>query len=527
MHRCLNIPELVDLIFGELQCPLPNQALGHRDFAALARTCKTFLDPALRLLWREQGTLSNLLKCLPSHLWREDTHPLYDGRRVLQLIGPIHTGDWSIPLSYALRIHTLKVDSWDKSVGFSALDDIFHRISSGLPRDHLCPNLTSITWNSGDDHILFPYICLFLGPKIVNATISVPTRHVPSLLDLALRYPQLKGFSLRNTSRIDLMLSPAVSKIISSLERIEDLSFDQLDRASLEHLSRLPSLRLLCLETPDFSDLPRSRDERYILDPQYHPFPALREVYFEDTTIDLTIEFLGLMSKCHLETFHVGTVVSATKLITGQLYFRLAKCLSHSALHALEIELPSSYFTPTRPPLDAVADYVVDGVTLAALFCFTNLTELNLVPPVGFDIDDSTAWEMAQALPKIKSLHLGAATDLHYPSSMSLHGLPAFAKHCGDLENLSINFDASTVPTDNLSESISQCSLTSLDTNASPITDPLPVAQFMAGLFPNLAKIWHGEWLFLYDEEDDDDDEMAGIRITAARWKQVETILQK
>ncbi|KAJ7654557.1 hypothetical protein DFH06DRAFT_993760 [Mycena polygramma] len=518
MHRCLNIPELVDLIFAELQCPYPNQALGHRDFAALARSCRTFLDPALRLLWREQGTLSNLLKCLPSHLWREDAHPVYV-RRVLHLIGPIHTRDWSIPLSYALRIHTLKLDSWDESLKFSALDDVFHRINSGLPRDYLCPNLTSITWTFRDNHILFPYIRLFLGPKIVNATISVPTTHIPLLLDLALRYHQLKELSLR--------LDRASLEYLSQLPSLGSLCLETLglDPASLNHLSQFPSLRFLALETLRFPESRRLRDGPFTLDPQHYPFPTLREVYLDHTTIDLAIEFLSLVSHCCLEIFNVGTVVSATKLTMGQLYSHLASRLSHSALQTLEIELPSSYSTPKPPSLDVIADYVIDGVILAALFCFTNLTQLNLAPPVGFDIDDSTAWDMARAWPKIKSLHLGAATKLYHPSSMSLHGLRAFAKHCG--ENLSISFDASTVPTNNLPESISQRSLTSLDTNASPITDPLPVAQFMAGLFPNLAKIWHGEWLFLYDEEDDDDDEMAGIRITADRWKQVETMLQK
>lgn len=80
MHPCLRIPEIVDLIFEELDAmpedlsfnrPYSDRVDRSRDFAALATTCKILKDPALAFLWREQLTVSNVMKLLPSHLWVE------------------------------------------------------------------------------------------------------------------------------------------------------------------------------------------------------------------------------------------------------------------------------------------------------------------------------------------------------------------------------------------------------------------------------------------------------------------------
>ena len=61
MHRCLLIQELLSIIF--------HHAHARKTLARLARTCKTFQDPALDILWCTQDTLLYLLKCLPCDAW--------------------------------------------------------------------------------------------------------------------------------------------------------------------------------------------------------------------------------------------------------------------------------------------------------------------------------------------------------------------------------------------------------------------------------------------------------------------------
>ncbi|KAF7362124.1 hypothetical protein MVEN_00558300 [Mycena venus] len=550
MHRTFHIPELLHLIFAQVQSPYQqnedfnrralNKNLGRQDFAALARTCKTFQGPALDFLWREQETLTNLLRCLPTHLWEEEfvDRPVFQRRRPKRILritdGPIQPADWDIPLAYALRIQRLRLRWWEfddyMDEEFSA-QDVFEKISSGLPRHHLCPNLTGLVFHFNQDS-LFPHIRLFLGPKVVDATIQLPTNssHTTSLHVLPIRYPQLKTLRVSTYSpQAEPLYSDILSKIVLSLDRIEDLSLDKLDGVAIEHLSQLPGLKSLNVsELLDWNTSPLARS---IMDRQNPPFPTLRDLFLGDTTIELAIELLNLLPDCCLLNFHVGTAVSVTNLITRQLYAALASQLSHFALQSLHIELSEDREMPA-PPEHLLPNYVINGHVLAALFCFTNLTEVSLAPPVGFDIDDATAWDMARAWPKLIGLHLVAATDLHHPSSLSLRGLRAFAKHCRELSSLTITFNAST-PFNDSSEImiLPQTSLTSLDVGTSPITDPSDVAQFMSGLFPTIVYIpTQDEWRW-DDVVDDDIVAFVGEEVAAydqfTRWKRVEEMLRK
>ena len=74
MHACLVINELVVHIMGFLMegaAPGSGRPHGSREIARLARTCKSFMDPALDLLWRTQGAVSPLVMCLPCELWEK------------------------------------------------------------------------------------------------------------------------------------------------------------------------------------------------------------------------------------------------------------------------------------------------------------------------------------------------------------------------------------------------------------------------------------------------------------------------
>jgi hypothetical protein len=131
---------------------------------------------------------------------------------------------------------------------------------------------------------------------------------------------------------------------------------------------------------------------------------------FGDATIEFAIDFLDLLSNCRLVKFYVGTIVPATKLTTRRLYAALSSHLNHFALEILYVGLPErDYSEMEMPPV--LASYFIIGHILATLFCFGNLTEITLAPPVGFDIDDGTVADMARARPKLKSLSLMASSD--------------------------------------------------------------------------------------------------------------------
>lgn len=63
MHRTLHILEIIVDVFS---------LLDKKSLSVLARTCRSFHEPALDLLWREQESLLPLLKCLPQNQWVEE-----------------------------------------------------------------------------------------------------------------------------------------------------------------------------------------------------------------------------------------------------------------------------------------------------------------------------------------------------------------------------------------------------------------------------------------------------------------------
>lgn len=73
MQRCLDIEELQVLICAELKKVRSDgvEEPDRRALRSLALTAKTFLSPALNLLWR-QNDLKHLFKLLPSTLWDND-----------------------------------------------------------------------------------------------------------------------------------------------------------------------------------------------------------------------------------------------------------------------------------------------------------------------------------------------------------------------------------------------------------------------------------------------------------------------
>ncbi|KAF8183736.1 hypothetical protein K438DRAFT_1937409 [Mycena galopus ATCC 62051] len=243
---------------------------------------------------------------------------------------------------------------------------------------------------------------------------------------------------------------------------------------------------------------------------------ALRDLYLGETTIEFAIELLSLRPNWCLVNLRIGTKQAATKSDTHQLYAALAVAFRSP---------DSPEMSPS--PGDPFANYVVDGHTLAALFCFGNLTEITLIPPVGFDIDDAMAWDMARAWPKVKTLRLSAgSSDSRHPSSLSILSLRAFATHCPELTSLWITF-ASTVPrSDDPHEThITQTSLTSLDVDISPIADPRPVAKYIAAVFPNLETIsTHDDWIWA---EVDPEEEESMEYIYYTRWIRLATMLQR
>ena len=66
MHRAFYVEEILVDIFAHCYAVPPNVwPKGRKVLSALARTCKTFKEPALDILWSELSNLGPLVRCLP------------------------------------------------------------------------------------------------------------------------------------------------------------------------------------------------------------------------------------------------------------------------------------------------------------------------------------------------------------------------------------------------------------------------------------------------------------------------------
>jgi hypothetical protein len=65
---------------------------GRRSVSRLARTCKTFCEPALNVLWRELDSLAPIIGLFPSHLLKKVRRP------GLGLVGKVNLSRLSLML---------------------------------------------------------------------------------------------------------------------------------------------------------------------------------------------------------------------------------------------------------------------------------------------------------------------------------------------------------------------------------------------------------------------------------------------
>ncbi|KAJ7218206.1 hypothetical protein C8J57DRAFT_1395394 [Mycena rebaudengoi] len=477
MHRCLHILEIVEMICSEFEQPPRNV----HPLASFARVCKDFEGPALDVLWKNQTTVMNVVRCLPADLFDTVDLPHWGRRRVsMQLRRPVLVADWERPLFYARRV---KRFTFHLVLGSDVPENIFEVLNLCLPGDHLFPNLEALYWFSAT--INFPFIRLFLSPRITDIAILCLSRsHLSILSTLGCKYPALKHVSI--SFGVDIMESQAVmadgilsiSAFVRGLEGIESLGLHILDQETLECVGHFPTLKSLQLQgLPTITSTP-------IPIPDSPMFPSLLECDLEGVEIGPSTRFLEMFSSSPLHSLSVEFTSCAPAAAIEGFYAAVATACPHSILRCLELTHGMDM------PETGREAYMVSGKALRALFCFASLRVISIASPVGFDLDDVAMRQIARAWPKIEILHLITA----FPSTpltktrSTLQCLLSFAQYCPNLRTLNLTLDASIVPPLGTT-SLSQEALTSWNVGYSAISSSRFVSRFISALFPNLRYV--------------------------------------
>ncbi|KAJ7647864.1 hypothetical protein FB45DRAFT_1020076 [Roridomyces roridus] len=394
MHRCFEIPELVDEIVSHIPLLLDQD----KPFlAVLARTARLFHNSALNHLWQYQRSLRPLLLCMPPDLVQEEvvdgkhslvsnSLPLQTGllRRLQKFLRPVQSSDWERPRRYARRVRIFS----SNSSSFSSDDFPYSAICPLLDvvDDCIFPNLIKLFWEHSDEN--FPHIGLFLSPNITVlaikcdassslAILSMLPRKCPSVTRVDMIHP--RDHSVTEATR------NLVSTFIPQLCCIQDLHMHIYDMALLQHIARLPCLQTLCvLSLP--TALPASRRAEKPL------FPSLRLLRCENPNPLSMSRLFELCSDNTLNAFRM-TISHATNVpeVIRQLLAALVNS-QRSSLTELYIRVE-----PVWDPFQIESDGIYTIECLQPALGFSNLTHVRITSNPGFDLDDLAICEMARA----------------------------------------------------------------------------------------------------------------------------------
>ncbi|KAJ8594790.1 hypothetical protein M405DRAFT_450304 [Rhizopogon salebrosus TDB-379] len=174
MHRALFILEILVEIFKFSDFNLPWYHRSRKTLGTLARTCKTFHDPAMDLLWADMDNLQPLFGCVTR------LHPMIYGgvpkapdfvSHCFRDIEPLSESEAHQFLRHAARVRSLIVISF--------LEDeetrCYHHIHllSRLPSLEICvfPRLLSLTWMVQPQDRR--YVPLFFSPMLRRCCVDM------------------------------------------------------------------------------------------------------------------------------------------------------------------------------------------------------------------------------------------------------------------------------------------------------------------------------------------------------------------
>ncbi|KAF7329277.1 hypothetical protein MKEN_00188600 [Mycena kentingensis (nom. inval.)] len=538
MHRLFLIDELMFRIFAlilgsDWLLNLLEPYSGRRTVARLARTCKTFEQPALDVLWRFQRTLDNILKCLPPSVWE-----MRQGNRDngwvggIRIVQPVTIEQWARARTYARRVRILDLDwallSPDNSC-FKAMQSC-----QVLTGELLFPGLQEINCNIvpyGYEEILFAS-----GPTVHSVRMPEHIVNTPFLRPLCsiLKVLTLLPEDTRTTT------TAQVSELCLLLTDIQHLQVPDLDAAALRHVSQLPSLLGLYLFMDDisaFGSIP-SGDL---------PFPNLGSLQFYRSTIDFAEHFLQRLAPGRpISELKVETRVPAKVDAMRRLYATIGDRVIPSTLEKLYIgNWTEDGHNPTpAPPRSAIREYLVDEDAMRPLLQFSQMRELTLHTPAGFCFGDETALSIAEAFQNITELALTSGTTLHSNiPNLTLNSLWAFRIFCRQLRSLSVELDASVnvlLPTQ-FAAPLGQPGASawrlgiSLNVEISPIYGSKAVARFLLSLYgeraPRITMADEWRWddpdgLDVLLEDDEELDFIHDARSYYKTWTAVNRLLR-
>ncbi|KDQ62058.1 hypothetical protein JAAARDRAFT_29959 [Jaapia argillacea MUCL 33604] len=495
MHRCLQVPEILSLIFLQVE----QEPGGKKTLAALARTCHAFHDPALDVLWYEQQDFSTLLKCMPSDLWNESRIDRHTPRLILKFRRSMLPDDWARFSNHASRIRVLHLgtqflvsSATSRVIHLTLVDlEVFRLLSIYRPLGVLLPNLRHLHWSYSLEET-FPYIHLFphanLSGLDIWAAVGISDEERTLFLSrLTTTSPKL--LRLHSAGTVSVMGLQQVCRI----RHLQDISLllSSLSAAELALLAGLSSLARISIRAQQYQDI----TVQCLRSHCHEPFVSLRCLMILGLNSESYTALLLWISPSHLQelTCEIDRSTPASTVSFKALIDAVAQSCSPTSLSYLEII--DSAPEPTFPELH------LEAASLRPLLAFGNLATVFIDPPIFIVMDNSMLQEMALAWPDLEYLSIGVERRSLRGYEVTLQGLIPLVEHCPRLKNLGVVLHATTkIDAVKPANGVSVSSVKHLKFGRSTITvgRAMEVAAFLSALFPKVG-LWS---LSAWDDDD-------------------------
>ncbi|KAF8452840.1 hypothetical protein L210DRAFT_3755795 [Boletus edulis BED1] len=393
MHHALEIQEIVFYIFGHCDQPSAGSAA---DLAALARTCRTFKDPALDVLWEKLPDLSPLARCLPE-------------ASCLSFSGEI---EWDILRSYARRVRRL-----------DALDGIsrksLKRLWKPLTTEPLFPNLRRLYFDYTHRATL-----LLLTPFPSLISLRVKVNKAPPLFE-----DSIKSFA-RTSPNLNILIihGPGINMnhidptFICKWQNLHIVICPQisLDLITLVHLSCMPALTSLSFML--YRTMPDEVSTSSLI------FSKLRHLSLNSELLD---PISHLLSRIQLP-------------VVAHFVASIRSCPSRQDLSSFlaGVQTSDPSYVPEARPTFGFRD-------LRPYMTFTNLRHINFNVACKVDLTDSELLTLASAWPRLEVLDINRGWGWNTQGGITPNGLLQLLQTCPSLRWIALVIDTrgyTTIP---------------------------------------------------------------------------------
>uniref|UniRef100_A0A5K1K0P3 Cell surface hydrophobicity-associated protein n=1 Tax=Ganoderma boninense TaxID=34458 RepID=A0A5K1K0P3_9APHY len=455
------------LDFVNLQDPNSDPFRGDYQFchynptlAALAVTCKAFMEPALNVLWKSQRSLGPLVRTLPADLWEEEVVGTYMGKPAyeLEMLRVPLSSEWSRFDFYAPRIRELGHWRFEfpeihiNNHGSPGDHALRRRVTSGVvtclafsrKTRWLLPNLTSLRWTK-DDWSTTDLLPLFLGPNLTRLAISchaLPEEHdgtvpsslapvISSILNICPTLTQLEIYSDHPACTIDAAVTFALQ--CPMLESFIVSNPEPWPTPFIHHLARQPFLREVRLrmdkETSDNLGFLQTAS-------LHHPFSSLQLLSVVMPSLGPSATLIQMMYQCQLTTvvFQLTDHVFPSEI--ADLFTALREHCSRETLRTVEI------YAPSNRDWEFSNDDVFLLVHLEPLLHFPNIHIFSLEAPLVVDMGNEDLQAIADAWPRLVALLLMDGWGFANIPEATWAGVAYLTHKCPRLVSLSISIDS-------------------------------------------------------------------------------------